>query len=97
MATVYSLICWGGKNGKSVTVSSTTDYVTLTDHGLRDATGVAFTSGTLPTVSGAALALNTTYYSKSISSSTFELYYDSGLTSKINFTSNGSTLVMKSA
>jgi hypothetical protein len=97
MATIYSLICWGGSSGKSVAVSSSTDYVTLTNHGLHDATGVAFTSGTIPTVSGTALSLNTTYYSKSISSSTFELYYDSGLTSKIDFTSTGYSLIMKSA
>lgn len=97
MATVYSLICFGGKDGHSVTVSSATDYVTLSGHGLNDATAVAFTSGTLPSVSGTALSLNTSYYSKSISSTTFELYYDSGLTSKINFTSNGSSLVMKSS
>lgn len=97
MATVYSLICWGGKDGKAVTVSSSTDYVTLTDHGLHDATGVCFTSGTLPSVAGTALALNTTYYSKSISTSTYELYYDAALTSKIDFTSAGSSLVMKSA
>lgn len=97
MARVYSLVCWGGAAGKSVTVSNTTDLVTLTNHGLRNATGVAFTSGTLPTVSGAALALNTTYYAKSISSSTYELYYDSALTSKIDFTSTGSSLIMKSA
>lgn len=97
MAQVFSLVCWGGALGKSVTVSNTTDLVTLTNHGLRDATGVAFTSGTLPTVSGTALALNTTYYAKSISSSTYELYYDAVLTSKIDFTSTGSSLVMKSA
>lgn len=97
MATVYSLICWGGKDGKSVTVSSTTDLVTLTNHGLRNAKGVAFVSGTLPTVSGTALALNTTYYAKNISTSTFELYYESSLTTKINFTSNGSSLVLKGA
>ncbi len=97
MAQVFSLVCWGGALGKSVTVSNTTDLVTLTSHGLRNATGVAFTSGTLPTVTGTALALNTTYYAKSISSSTFELYYDSGLTNKIDFTSTGSSLVMKSA
>ena len=97
MATVYSLICWGGSAGKSVTVSSTTDLVTLTNHGLRNATGVQFTSGTLPTVSGTALALNTTYYAKSISSSTFELYYDAALTSKIDFTNNGSSLILKGA
>lgn len=95
MATVYSLICWGGKDGKAVTVSSSTDLVTLTNHGLRNSKGVQFTSGTLPTVSGTALALNTTYYAKWISSSTFELYYDSALTSKIDFTSTGASLVMK--
>ena len=97
MATVYSLICWGGSAGKSVTVSSTTDLVTLTNHGLRNSAGVQFTSGTLPTVSGAALALNTTYYAKSISISTFELYYDPALTSRIDFTSNGSSLILKGA
>ena len=95
MATVYSLVCWGGSTGKSVTVSSSTDYVTLTNHGLRNGKGVQFVSGTLPTVSGTALALNTTYYAKYISSSTFELYYDSGLTSKIDFTSAGSSLVLR--
>ena len=95
MATVYSLVCWGGRTGKTVTVSSSTDYVTLTDHGLRNGKGVQFVSGTLPTVSGTALALNTTYYAKYISSSTFELYYDSGLTSKIDFTSTGASLVLR--
>lgn len=98
MAQVYSLICWGGSAGKSVTASSTTDLITLTNHGLRNATGVCFKSGTLPTVaSGAALAVDTTYYAKSISSSTFELYRESSLTTKIDFTSNGSSLVMYSA
>lgn len=95
MATVYSLICWGGKDGKSVTVNSTTDLVTLTNHGLRNSKGVQFVSGTLPTVSGTALALNTNYFAKWISTSTFELYYESSLTTKINFTSTGSSLVMK--
>lgn len=97
MATVYSLVCWGGSAGKSVTASSTTDLVTLTNHGLKNATGVQFTSGTLPTVAGTALAVNTTYYAKSISSGTFELYYDAALTSKIDFTSNGSSLILKGA
>lgn len=97
MATVYSYICWGGRLGKSVTVNASTDYVTLTDHGLRDGKGVAFTSGTLPSVSGTALALNTVYYAKKISTSTFELYYDAALTSKIDFTSAGSSLVLKGA
>lgn len=95
MATVYSLICWGGKGGKSVTVNATTDLVTLTNHGLRNSKGVQFVSGTLPTVSGTALAMNTDYYAKWISTSTFELYYESSLTTKINFTSTGSSLVLK--
>ena len=98
MATVYSLICWGGRTGKSVTASSTTDYVTLTNHGLRSATGVRFLSGTLPTVaSGAALDTSTTYYAKPIASNTFELYRESALTTKIDFTNNGSSLYMVSA
>lgn len=95
MATIYSLICWGGKDGKSVSVNATTDLVSLTNHGLRDGKGVQFTSGTLPTVSGAALALDTSYFAKWISTSTFELYYDSALTSKIDFTNTGSALVLK--
>lgn len=97
MADVYSLICWGGRLGKSVTVNASTDLVTLTRHGVRQGMGVAFVSGTLPTVAGTALALNTTYYTKWIAQDTFELYYDSALTSKINFTSTGASLVMKSA
>ena len=97
MATVYSLVCWGGRTGKTVTVSASTDLVTLTNHGLRNGKGVAFVSGTLPSVAGTALALNTTYYAKWISTSTFELYYDQSLTSKVDFTSTGTSLVMKSA
>jgi hypothetical protein len=71
--------------------------VTLTNHGLRNATGVAFTSGTLPTVTGDALALNTIYYAKSIAANTFELYREAALTNRIDFTSTGSSLIMKSA
>ncbi len=97
MATVYSLVCWGGRTGKTVAVSASTDYVTLTNHGLKNGAGVRFFSGTLPTVAGTALALNTTYYAKYISSSTFELYYDSGLMSKIDFTSAGASLLLKGA
>jgi len=96
MATVYSLVVWGGLTGNSVTANSTTDLLTLTNHGLRSGFGVFFSSGTLPTVSGAALALNTLYYTKPIASNTFELYYDSALTSQINFISNGASLILKS-
>jgi len=94
---VYSCVVWGGLTGKAVTINATTDLVTLTDHGTRNGKGLQFASGTLPTVAGAALALNTNYYAKWISSSTFELYYDSSLSSKINFTSAGAGLIMKSA
>lgn len=98
MATIYTLLCWGGKDGKSVTVNTTTDLVTLANHGTRTTgTALQFISGSLPTVSGTALALDTTYYAKYIDYSTFELYYDSGLSSKINFTSTGSSLVMRGA
>lgn len=96
MATVYSLVVWGGLTGKAVTASSTTDLLTLTNHGLRNFFGVFFSLGTLPTVSGTALALNTLYYTKPIAANTFELYYDQALTSKIDFTSNGSSLILKS-
>lgn len=95
MATVYSLVCWGGSTGKSVTVNASTDLVTLTNHGLRNGKGVQFASGTLPTVLGTALALNTNYFAKWISTYTFELYYEPSLTTKIDFTSTGSSLVLK--
>jgi hypothetical protein len=99
MATVYSLVAFGGKDGLSVTANSGTDYITLSNHGIRSgvALPVAFKSGTLPTVSGTALALDTTYYAKYISTTTFELYYEVTLTTKVNFTSNGSSLMLYSA
>ncbi|WP_150428865.1 hypothetical protein [Dechloromonas sp. CZR5] len=97
MAKVYSCVVWGGLTGKSVTINATTDLVSLTDHGTRNGKGLQFASGTLPSVAGAALALNTTYYTKWISTSTFELYYDASLTSKIDFTSTGAGLILKSA
>ena len=49
MATVYSLICWGGNTGKTITsFNSTTDVITLADHGLHTGTPVSPTT----TVSG---------------------------------------------
>jgi hypothetical protein len=47
MATVNSLICFGGLNGKTVSISASTDVVTLTNHGLRNGAKV-WPSGTLP-------------------------------------------------
>jgi hypothetical protein len=98
MATVASLICWGGLNGKQVaSINTSTDQLTITNHGLRDGGGVQFDSWTTaPTVAG-GVALNTTYYAKHISQNAFELYYDSGLTSKLDFTAAGSALYLKSA
>ncbi|HMZ54317.1 MAG TPA: hypothetical protein PLR85_11360 [Nitrospira sp.] len=98
MATVASLICWGGSTGKAVaSINTANDQLTITNHGLRDGGGVQFDSWTTaPTVVG-GVALNTTYYAKYISQNAFELYYDSGLTSKLDFTAAGSALYLKSA
>lgn len=59
MATVYSLICFGGRTGKTVTFTDSGDVVNLTNNGLRAGTGVVFsTTGSLPT----GLTSGTTYY-----------------------------------
>ena len=60
MATVYSLVCFGGLSGKTVTFTDAGDVVNLTNHGLRQGvTGVVFsTTGTLPT----GITAGTTYY-----------------------------------
>lgn len=72
MATVYSLVCWGGKDGKTVTMTIASPcVVSLTNHGLQDGTGVVFsTTGALPT----GVTAGTTYYSRSTASGTFNLY-----------------------
>ncbi len=85
MATIYSLICFGGKDGKTVTFTDAGDVVNLTNHGLRDATEIVFTdnaSNTLPT----GLSKNTTYYSKSTGTNTFTLYTTSALSTQVTFT-----------
>ena len=62
MATVYALICWCGKNGKTVTFTDAGDVVNLASHGIRSGypMPLVFTDNgnTLPT----GLAKNTTYY-----------------------------------
>jgi len=60
MATVYSLVCFGGLSGKTVTFTDAGDVVNLTNHGLRQGvTGIVFsTTGTLPT----GIVAGTTYY-----------------------------------
>lgn len=94
MSTVYSLVCFGGRTGKTVTISNATPaVVTLTNHGLRDGTGVAFsTTGALPT----GVTAGTTYYAKSTASNTFNLYDTAehaiagGSTGRIDTSSAGS-------
>ena len=61
MATVYSLICFGGRTGKTVTFTDAGDVVNLTNNGLRAGSGVVFsTTSALPT----GLTAGTTYYAK---------------------------------
>lgn len=94
MAEVYSLICWGGRTGKTVTISNATPaVVTSTNHGLRDGTGLVFTSsGLLP----AGITSGTTYYAKSTAANTFNLYdtaahaISGGATGRVNTSSAGS-------
>ena len=72
MAIVYSLICWGGRTGKVVTMTIASPcVVSSTAHGLRDGTGLVLsTSGVLPT----GITAGTTYYAKSTAANTFNLY-----------------------
>lgn len=99
MAVNYSLAVWGGTAGKAVTsIDTSTNRITITSHGCSVyGTPIAFTAGTLPTVAGTALALNTTYYGKWVTNNAFELYYDSALSSIVDFTGSGSGLTLKSA
>lgn len=61
MATVYSLICFGGLSGKTVTFTDAGDVVNLTTHGLRNGAAVFLTTdGALPT----GLSQNTLYYAR---------------------------------
>lgn len=72
MAIVNSLVCWGGRIGKTVTISIASPAVlTLTNHGLREGVGIVFsTTGVLPT----GITAGATYYPKSTSTNTFNLY-----------------------
>lgn len=72
MATVYSLVCWGGKDGFTPTISIANPcVVTITNHGLKDGSGVVFTTtGALPT----GITSGVTYYSHSTGANTFNLY-----------------------
>ena len=90
---VYSLICWGGRTGKSVTASNSSGLIfTLTNHGLRDGTGIVF-SGTTPPGN---VTFGTTYYAKSLSTSTFAIYTEPELTNRVAWSSAGSGVIAKS-
>ena len=72
MADVYSLVCWGGRTGKTVSLSATTDVVTLTNHGLRNGAKL-WPSGTLPS----ELNSSTPVYVRPTASNTFTLHTSS--------------------
>ena len=82
MATIHSLVCWGGRTGKSVTMTIASPcVVTSTKHGLRDGTRLVFsTTGALPT----GITAGVTYYAKSTAANTFNLYTDAALTNIVN-------------
>lgn len=102
MATVYSLVCWGGLNGKTVTMTIASPcVVTSTNHGLKNGTGIVFTTtGALPT----GVTSGTTYYAGNVATSTFNLYdtqanaVASGSTGRVNTSgSQSGTHTAKSA
>lgn len=85
-------------NGASVAnqvvsaINTSTDRLTVTAHGLADATPVSLTvdtGGTYPT-NGQSVTGATEVYTKSIDANTLELYTDVGLTTKVDFSSAGS-------
>ena len=83
MSTVFSLVCWGGRTGKTVSLTIASPcVVTNTNHGLRDGTGLRFKANgdTLP----AGLTAGVTYYAKSTAANTLNLYSDAGLTMIVN-------------
>lgn len=91
MAIIYSLICFGGRTGKTVTFTVSGSVVNLTNHGLRDGKGVAFSStGTLPT----GLNAGTIYYVRSTGANTFTLHATKAdalaNTGQVTFTTTGS-------
>jgi hypothetical protein len=69
---IYSLVCWGGKDGKTATMTIASPcVVTITTHGLRAGMGVVFTTtGSLPT----GVTSGTTYYVGNLATNTFNLY-----------------------
>lgn len=101
MATVYSLVCFGGFSGKTVTFTDAGDVVNLTNHGLRQGvTGIVFsTTGSLPT----GITAGTTYYPRDgADANKFTIYPTKADalagTNQVTFTGTGSgTHTVKSA
>lgn len=96
MATVYSLICWGGRTGRAATISiASPAVVTMASHGGRNGMAVVFsTTGLLPT----GVSAGTTYYLGNVTQNTANLYTDVGLTSVVNTSgSQSGTHTAKSA
>lgn len=72
MATVYSLVCFGGRLGKTVAFTDVGDICNVTNHGLRPGTGVVFsTDGTLPT----GITEGVTYYARQVTDNNKFLLY----------------------
>ena len=69
MAIVNSLVCWGGLTGKVVSISASTDVVTLANHGLPNGKKL-WPSGTLP----AELSVLVPVYARSTAAGTFTLH-----------------------
>lgn len=69
MPQVNSLVCWGGRLGKPVSISASTDVVTLTNHGNRNGSK-RWPSGTLP----AELSVLVPVYTRSTGQNTFTLH-----------------------
>ena len=85
---VHSLVCWGGRTGKTVTASNSSGLIFTTSgaHGLRDGTALQFVATTLP----GNVSAGTTYYAKSLTSTTFAIYTDYALTNRVAWSSAGS-------
>lgn len=79
--TIHALVCFGG-TGTTVTMTIASPcVVTLTRHGLRDGSGVYFsTTGALPT----GITAGTKYYAKETAVNTFNLYTDPECTNIVN-------------
>lgn len=73
MPVVYSLVCWGGRLGKTVTLTIANPcVVTSSNHGLRNGTGLVFVDNgdTLPS----GLSFGTAVYAGAVATNTFNLY-----------------------